>query len=357
MTKRIAQIISLCMLLFGMCLLPFHVHAADQKMSLRWQKGKRVVEVGKKIRLNVKIRHKKRRSRLVWSSSSKKIATVSKRGVVSGKKAGKVTISVKISGTALKRSCRIRVVKPAISGGKPKNPRAACQPRDSAQIIASPGVNPNVPKETGLPGTDSSAEPEDPGGRPSKPTGNPTEISVTPTINPAEIPVISTINPSETPVTPTESPSDPTAVPSVTVTPTVSPVPVYVPDDTELIPYSAVMEIQGEVMTVYLVHKKYDGQVHVRLNGKEFTADGSAKDALMLLAYGGTTQTDSSGRIQVSRRTVEDGSLEEYWTVADLEQGLTYQMKAETRNTIYPAISGCGVIYFRGDVSAAVEIY
>lgn len=353
MIKRITRIISLFMALIILCSLPIYVCAANQKMSLQWQRGKRVVEVGKKIRLKVKIRHKKRGSRLVWSSSSKKIATVSKRGVVSGKRAGKVTISVKIPGAALKRSCRIRVVKPAIPGGKPEASRGTSRPGNPAQITASPGVDLNAPKETGLPEIHSSAEPADPGGNQSKPTGNPSEIPVLPTINPAETPVI----PTENPLDPTGNPIAPTAAPTVSVVPTVSPAPIYVPDDTELIPYSAVMEIQGEVMTVYLVHKNYNGQVHVRLNGKEFTAGGNAKDALMLLAYGGTTKTDSSGRIQVSRRTQQDGNLEEYWTVADLEQGMNYQMKAETRNTIYPAISGCGVIYFRGDVTEAIEIY
>ena len=110
-------------------------------------------------------------------------------------------------------------------------------------------------------------------------------------------------------------------------------------------------------MTVYLVNKNYNGQIHVRMNGKDFAAEGNAKDALMLLAHGGTTKENSAGTIRLSRTTDENGKLGEYWTVEDLELGLSYEMKAETKNTINTAIANCGTIYFRGDVTSAIELY
>lgn len=175
--------------------------------------------------------------------------------------------------------------------------------------------------------------------------------------NPGEKPTAPIIEPGGCTTEPTAAPSVPTADPVRPSEQPVSPVPVYVPDETELIPYSAVMEIGGETMTVYLVNKNYEGQVRVRINGKEFAAGGNAKDALMLLAYGGTTKTDSTGRLRMSRSTDEDGMLEKYWTVEDLEQGETYQMRAETRNTVNPSIANCGVVYFRGDVTSAITMY
>lgn len=354
MKNGVVSIISLFMIMAFICLLPLYVHAAGKKMSLQWQKGNRTVETGEKLRLKVKIQHNKRGSRLVWSSSSKKIATVSKQGVVSGKRPGKVKISVKIQGTAVKRSCKLRVIKakkvqkpsgkkkpapkkPTLPSSKPEGSGVSSQPGNSQP--SSSEMNPNVPEETGLPENSPSVmptgEPVNPTGEPADPTGEP--------INPIREPAVPTKNP----ITPTDSPNSPTAPPA----------PIYVPDNSELIPYSAVMEVQGETMTVYLVHKNYEGQVHVRLNGKEFTAGGNAGDALLGLAAGGTTITNSAGTIRVSRQTGEDGMLGEYWTVEDLEQGVSYQMKAKTRNSIYPAIANCGVIYFRGDVRSVIEIY
>ena len=382
MKKGVVSISSLFMVMAFLCLLPLYAHAAGKKLSLQWQKGNRTVETGKKLRLKVKIQHKKRGSRLVWSSSSKKIATVSKQGVVSGKKPGKVKISVKIQGTTVKRSCEVRVVKankgqkPSgkktpiprksdVPGSKPEGSSVPSYSGNSSQ--SSPGTHPDIPEETGLPMVSPSVMPTFPGENPTAPTTkpDPTEEPTNPTgkPNPTEGPTNPTgkpnltkepTNPTGEPVLPTGSPITPTNAPIV---PSASPTPIYVPDKTELIPYSAVMEVQGEAMTVYLVHKNYEGQVHVRLNGKEFTAAGNAKDALILLANGGTTKTNSAGTIRISRQTGKDGMLEEYWTVEDLEQGVSYQMKAKTRNSIYPAVANCGMIYFRGDVTAAIEIY
>lgn len=365
MTKHLVRIISLCMIMAALCLLPLYAHAADQKMSLQWQKGKRTVEIGKKLSLKVIIRHKKRGSKLVWSSSSKKIATVSKGGMVFGKKAGKVKISVKIQGTFIKRGCQIRVVKPKktqkSSDHKTPRPKKTLVPGSKPEETGLPMVSPSV-ESTKYP-LIPTIEPADPSGSPLIPTmepADPTGNPLIPTMEPPDpsgsplIPTMEPPDPTENPFLPTKEPVRPTDVPTA---PPVSPTPIYVPEDTELIPYSAVMEIQGEIMTVYLVHKNYDGQVHMRLNGKEFTAGGNAKDALMLLAYGGTTKTDSAGRIRISRLTDETDQLEPYWTVEDLVEGVSYQMRAETKNTLYPNYANCGVIYFRGDVTAAIEIY
>lgn len=325
-------------LAFGiLCSVPVGVHAAGRKMSIRWQGKKRSVAVGKKLSLKVKIRHKKRGTKLLWKSSSKKIATVSKRGVVSGKKAGKVKVTVRIKGTGIKKSCTVRVKKSVVSVTSAPN------------RTAPPGLKPTQkPKAHVIPAMKPTTEPAVPGGNPGETTHNPAKPTMGP-MNPTNSPGM----PTAEPVAPTDSPSMPTAAPGYTA----SPSPSSVPEQDKLVPYTAVTEIQGETMTVYLIQKNYEGQIHVRINDKEFTAAGKAKDALLLLAYGGTTRTDSTGRIRLSRALDAQGALEPYWTVEDLVQGQSYQMRAETRNTVYPDYENCGAIYFRGDVTSVIEVY
>jgi len=88
---------------------------------------KKVVKV-KKIKLNKKTYTLKKGSKLklkatltpakttekelIWSSSKKKIATVSSKGVVKAKKNGKATITVKVKGTNKKAACKITVGTP-----------------------------------------------------------------------------------------------------------------------------------------------------------------------------------------------------------------------------------------------------
>lgn len=63
------------------------------------------LDVGKSKTLKVKNTSKS----VKWSSKNKKIATVSKKGVVKGKKAGSTTITAKVSGKKL--VCKVTVVK------------------------------------------------------------------------------------------------------------------------------------------------------------------------------------------------------------------------------------------------------
>lgn len=71
---------------------------------------------GKKIKLKAKILPKKAtQKKVVWTSSKKKIATVSKSGVVKAKKNGRVTITARIKGTKKKAVCKIIVGTPVSS--------------------------------------------------------------------------------------------------------------------------------------------------------------------------------------------------------------------------------------------------
>ena len=69
-------------------------------------KSKAVIRVGKKIKLRVKNASGKK---VKWTSTKKKIASVTKKGVVKGKKAGKTVIKAKVGKKTLK--CRVTVRK------------------------------------------------------------------------------------------------------------------------------------------------------------------------------------------------------------------------------------------------------
>ena len=71
----------------------------------------------KKLTLNVKenytLKVKGTTSKIKWSTSNKKIATVSSKGKVKAKKKGKVTITAKVKGKKYK--CKVKVEKPSLN--------------------------------------------------------------------------------------------------------------------------------------------------------------------------------------------------------------------------------------------------
>ena len=97
------KIISL-LLCFSLVLTPMlsgEQALAKKKISLNRTKG--TVTVGKQLKLKVKGTTKK----VTWKSQKKKIATVSKKGVVTGLKAGKTNITAKVAGKKL--VCKVTV--------------------------------------------------------------------------------------------------------------------------------------------------------------------------------------------------------------------------------------------------------
>lgn len=79
------------------------VSAASKKVKLN--KKKVTIYVGKTVKLKVKNTKKK----VKWKSSNKKVATVSKKGKVKGKKPGKATITAKVG--KKKYKCKVTVKK------------------------------------------------------------------------------------------------------------------------------------------------------------------------------------------------------------------------------------------------------
>lgn len=101
--KQMKKILSLSLVLvLSLSLLPVtSISAASKKVKLN--KTKATIYVGKTVTL--KLRNNKRKVK--WSTSNKKVAIVTKKGKVTGKKAGKATITAKVG--KKKYKCKITV--------------------------------------------------------------------------------------------------------------------------------------------------------------------------------------------------------------------------------------------------------
>ena len=91
------------------------------KAKPKLSKKKITIFVGQKKKLKVK--HKPNKAKVKWISSKKKIVSVSKKGVVRGKKAGKATIAAIVKGKIYK--CKVIVKKTNGYNTNPTNDTAA----------------------------------------------------------------------------------------------------------------------------------------------------------------------------------------------------------------------------------------
>lgn len=298
--KSIAILTSAAILLTGIS-----VSAATK--NIKFVKSKQTVYVGKKLTLKISVpkKYKKQTSKIKWSSSNKKVAVVNKKGVVTAKKTGKTVIKAKFYGTTAK--CTVTVKKKTTTVKPTVKPDTTATPAPTA-----------VPAES----------------------STPTESSV-----PTE---------SSTPV-PTKS-AAPTAAPEQSTQPT------QTPDagKGKLTPVSGngavaaygVVKINGEVRTVYLVNRDYDGSLKIGFKGNVYEQSGSVKDGLVMLDTLYVTKTNSAGTIKVSRK-----SPDTVWTISDLVDNKDYYFYVERRNTYDTSYTNCGAIYFIGDVSDVVSVY
>lgn len=118
---------------------------AAKKMSL--DKKKVTIRVGKSVRLKLKNAKKE----VKWKSANKKIATVSTKGVVRGKKAGKTKITAKCKGK--KFICKVTV----------KKKKAASKPVQTVDVTQAPMITATgMPTSTVKPAGTSSPKPTEP---------------------------------------------------------------------------------------------------------------------------------------------------------------------------------------------------
>lgn len=280
--KILCGMITLC--LIGQSLGGINVATAKSN-AVKLNITKKKISVGSSFQLKVKGKVS-RKTVVTWKSSNKKIAAVSKKGKVTGKKAGKAQITVTVGGNNKKAVCKVTVQKKKNSSSKPVTTLTP----DSNVVPSSP-----VP------------------GAPDNPT-----VSQTPA---------STASPEASAKT---------------------------ADSSVLVVSESLVELDGEIMTAYLVNKNYSGNISVSLNGKNYTHSDkiSGKDLLVMLALTYTPnepKVNHEGTISLYR-----GEEDEYWTVEDMELNKKYYLKAIRTNTLDPSWADCGVIYVKGDVRTEV---
>ena len=259
--------------------------AAAKSNAVKLNITKKKISVGSSFQLKVKGKVS-RKTVVTWKSSNKKIAVVSKKGKVTGKKAGKAQITVTVGGNNKKAVCKVTVQKKKNSSSKPVTTLTP----DSNVVPSSP-----------VPG-----------------------VADNPTVSQA---------------------------PASTASPEAS---AKTADSSVLVVSESLVELDGEIMTAYLVNKNYSGNISVSLNGKNYTHSDkiSGKDLLVMLALTYTPnepKVNHEGTISLYR-----GEEDEYWTVEDMELNKKYYLKAIRTNTLDPSWADCGVIYVKGDVRTEV---
>ena len=118
MKKVLSLFVTVVMIFASVAVVPSAYAAAPKAITL--SKTSQTVYIGQKYTLKVKaVTPKKADKDVKWKTSDKKIATVSSKGVVTGKKKGTVTITaVSKSNSKIKAKCKVTVKKFKTTGIK-----------------------------------------------------------------------------------------------------------------------------------------------------------------------------------------------------------------------------------------------
>ena len=122
--------LTLCLVIAGAISSPSRASAAKIKLS----KKSVTITKGKSVTLKLKGTKKKPK----WSTSNKKVATVSKKGKVTGKKAGNAKITAKVG--KKKYVCKVKVVKA----------KSVPEPKPAPQPVVDPNPVPPSNKINGI---------------------------------------------------------------------------------------------------------------------------------------------------------------------------------------------------------------
>ena len=230
--KRILTIVLTLALIVTM--MPMNLTNVNAKSTTRLSSKKIVLQVGKTKKLKVK--NKPAGVKVVWKSSKKKVATVSKKGKVKAKKPGKTTITAKVGKkkykckVIVKRKNSIKVTKPSDNNNSVIN--QVTTKSEPSQIVTtkaevkttktettkkndSTTVKPTVAPTTVAPTAKPTVAPTTVAPTTAKPTVAPTTVAPTlkPTVKPTT--VAPTLKPTAKPTT-----VAPTTVVPTTVAPT-----------------------------------------------------------------------------------------------------------------------------------------
>ena len=222
--KRILTIVLTLALIVTM--MPMNLTNVNAKSTTRLSSKKIVLQVGKTKKLKVK--NKPAGVKVVWKSSKKKVATVSKKGKVKAKKPGKTTITAKVGKkkykckVIVKRKNSIKVTKPSDNNNSVIN--QVTTKSEPSQIVTTKAEVKTTKTETTKKNDSTTV----------KPTVAPTTVAPTakPTVAPTTVAPTAKPTVAPTTVAPTAKPTvapttvAPTAKPTVaptTVAPTLKP--------------------------------------------------------------------------------------------------------------------------------------
>lgn len=143
----LAFLLTVGLTLSGMDSMAVRAEAAGKKVTVKLNKTQVSVKKGKKVTLEIVTKNVGKIVSKKWSSENKKIATVSSKGKVAGKKAGKSTVihcqvkykakgSEKVQSKKLK--CKVKVKKKSSQPSTSSQPSISSQPLVSPQLSASP---------------------------------------------------------------------------------------------------------------------------------------------------------------------------------------------------------------------------
>ena len=211
--KRILTIVLTLALIVTM--MPMNLTNVNAKSTTRLSSKKIVLQVGKTKKLKVK--NKPAGVKVVWKSSKKKVATVSKKGKVKAKKPGKTTITAKVGKkkykckVIVKRKNSIKVTKPSDNNNSVIN--QVTTKSEPSQIVTTKAEVKTTKTETTKKNDSTTVKPT------VAPTLKPTVVptTVAPTAKPTTV--------APTTVAPTAKPTTvaPTTVAPTTVAPTAKP--------------------------------------------------------------------------------------------------------------------------------------
>ena len=216
--KRILTIVLTLALIVTM--MPMNLTNVNAKSTTRLSSKKIVLQVGKTKKLKVK--NKPAGVKVVWKSSKKKVATVSKKGKVKAKKPGKTTITAKVGKkkykckVIVKRKNSIKVTKPSDNNNSVIN--QVTTKSEPSQIVTTKAEVKTTKTETTKKNDSTTV----------KPTVAPTTVAPTakPTVAPTTVaptlkPTVKPTTVAPTTVAPTLKPTaKPTTVAPTTVAPT-----------------------------------------------------------------------------------------------------------------------------------------
>ena len=208
--KRILTIVLTLALIVTM--MPMNLTNVNAKSTTRLSSKKIVLQVGKTKKLKVK--NKPAGVKVVWKSSKKKVATVSKKGKVKAKKPGKTTITAKVGKkkykckVIVKRKNSIKVTKPSDNNNSVIN--QVTTKSEPSQIVTTKAEVKTTKTETTKKNDSTTV----------KPTVAPTTVAPTakPTVAPTT--VAPTLKPTVKPTTVAPTTVAPTTVAPTTVAPT-----------------------------------------------------------------------------------------------------------------------------------------